>query len=99
MNKLTHGGICFSEYSFSLREDFPGAGRVDVTHLGVRGRICTHGWSDEDAQVFCKSKEFYSGFAYLHSYEEVSIVRKLDTSHHSAFDTHKQSSFFIINVV
>lgn len=72
--------VCFEEmefinetYRFSMREDFHGAGRIDVSHMGVQGRICTKGWSDKEAQVYCKSKNFYSGFAYLHSYDQTYI--------------------------
>ncbi|GFR64782.1 deleted in malignant brain tumors 1 protein, partial [Elysia marginata] len=72
--------VCFEEsdsinetYTFSMREDYTGAGRIDVTHLGVQGRICTNGWSDLDAQVYCKSKNFFSGFAYQHSYGQTYI--------------------------
>ncbi|RUS70459.1 hypothetical protein EGW08_021778, partial [Elysia chlorotica] len=44
-----------------------------LTHLGVEGRICSNGWTDADAQVYCKSKNFFSGFAYQHSYDETYI--------------------------
>ncbi|KAK3746952.1 hypothetical protein RRG08_030362 [Elysia crispata] len=73
--------VCFEQtdsidensYTFSMREDFTGAGRIDATHLGVKGRICSKGWSDVEAQVYCKSHNFFSGFSYQHSYDQTYI--------------------------
>ncbi|XP_059173734.1 uncharacterized protein LOC131954198 isoform X1 [Physella acuta] len=60
-------------YSLSLVESSPGIGTIGVTYLGVSGRVCSHGWTDKEAKVFCKEKRYDDGFAYYHSYAESYI--------------------------
>lgn len=57
-----------------MNKDFEAAGRIDVTYMGVKGRICSNNWTDVDARVFCKGINYPDGLAYYHSYNNVSIV-------------------------
>ena len=60
-------------------------GRLEVSYLGVTGRICATNWTDNDAKVFCKSDGYTSGFSYVHSH-----YREYDTT-----ETKVRSSPFI----
>lgn len=31
-----------------------GEGRVEITMNGFRGTVCSRGWTDKDASVYCK---------------------------------------------
>ncbi|XP_061172170.1 deleted in malignant brain tumors 1 protein-like [Saccostrea echinata] len=68
---------CYNEstlskgYSISLPTDSPYTGQVNLTYLGIEGRICNDGWTDLDAGVACRELGYPKGFAYTHYKSEV----------------------------
>ena len=53
----------------TMSDDAEDAGRLEVDHLGVKGRICADHWTDADAMVFCTSIHYAGGLAYVHSHK------------------------------
>ncbi|KAK3097126.1 hypothetical protein FSP39_006614 [Pinctada imbricata] len=49
-------------------------GQVNVTYIGVEGRICTDDWSNASASVLCNSMGYPSGIAYSHYKSEVDSI-------------------------
>ena len=56
-------------YSFEIAKSEKG--QVQVTHYGVKGRICSRDWDDREARVFCGTQGFDHGLAYQHSESNV----------------------------
>ncbi|XP_064618875.1 deleted in malignant brain tumors 1 protein-like [Lineus longissimus] len=54
-------------HKFTLEDTSKGDGRILVKVFSTTGRVCSVGWDDTDAMVYCKSKGYPSGIAYFHS--------------------------------
>ncbi|XP_053406028.1 deleted in malignant brain tumors 1 protein-like isoform X2 [Mercenaria mercenaria] len=76
-SKRYASAVCFAStytidentYTFGLEK--PGQGQVEVTYMGVKGRICSRDWDDNEANVFCRNRGFAFGIAYQHSENNV----------------------------
>ncbi|XP_052791481.1 deleted in malignant brain tumors 1 protein-like isoform X3 [Mya arenaria] len=51
------------DYSFDIEKGNAGdySGPVTVRHYGLFGKICSEGWDDTDALVFCRSRNYQRG--------------------------------------
>lgn len=72
--------VCFKEDVNAADDQFvfglpkPDQGQIEVTHMGVVGRICSRDWDDVDASVFCRNRGYLNGTAYQHS--ESNVLRE-----------------------
>ncbi|PVD37785.1 hypothetical protein C0Q70_00386 [Pomacea canaliculata] len=54
-------------YTFSLDGGSTyNSGEVQVTFMGITGRICSDNWDDTDARVYCRELGFLAGQAFKH---------------------------------
>ncbi|KAL4227454.1 scavenger receptor [Mactra antiquata] len=65
------GSLNIDEDTYEFNLDKVNQGQIEVTHLGVKGRICSRDWDDEDAKVYCGSIGYQNGIAYQHSEDNV----------------------------
>ncbi|XP_012937884.1 deleted in malignant brain tumors 1 protein [Aplysia californica] len=65
-----------NEYQVTMSPGEEMKGALEVSHLGIKGRICSAGWTDKEADVFCKSRSFKGGSAYHRSYFDEYISSK-----------------------
>ncbi|XP_076465930.1 scavenger receptor cysteine-rich domain-containing protein DMBT1-like [Babylonia areolata] len=62
-----YNGTRPTDFTYSL-EGGPSnnTGEVKVTHMNITGRVCSDGWDNQDAKVFCRQRGFQFGQAYEH---------------------------------
>ena len=63
----------FTDYYLRLKGSLGYTGQVVVNYMGVNGRICWTGWTDNDARVVCRELGFNNGSAYYH-YKSVTYL-------------------------
>ncbi|XP_021368435.1 deleted in malignant brain tumors 1 protein-like [Mizuhopecten yessoensis] len=63
---VCYNGTRTKDYSIQLVGSSSYTGQVNLTYLGVEGRICVDGWDDADAKVVCHELGYPNGMAYHH---------------------------------
>ena len=63
-----------SDYTIDLVGESQYTGQVNLTYIGVEGRICTDGWTNTSATVLCHELGYPNGTSYTHYKSEVDSI-------------------------
>ncbi|XP_076465365.1 scavenger receptor cysteine-rich domain-containing protein DMBT1-like [Babylonia areolata] len=61
-----YNGNRSTDYSYGLGRSRASSGEVEITYLNITGHICSDGWDDTDARVFCSELGYPHGQAFSH---------------------------------
>ena len=64
----------FLDYTLRLAGGSSYTGQVNLTYLGIEGRICNDGWNDKAARVVCHELGYPDGMAYYHYKSDMDAV-------------------------
>ncbi|VDI52977.1 deleted in malignant brain tumors 1 protein [Mytilus galloprovincialis] len=69
-----YNGARTQNYTLRLAGGSSYTGQVNITYLGIEGRICIDGWNDKAARVVCHELGYPDGMSYFHYKSDMDAV-------------------------